>query len=104
MAPLFPNQRFAHVKYGIDYKFLPKGAKSLVEIGTDQDVEIEEDGFGLIPAVGDYVSIPGDRDDNRESYRGRVHHRYFRYVLGFCYISIVIEEADDAAWAALGRS
>ena len=92
------------MKYCIDYKFLPKGGKSLVEIGTEEDIELDDGSFGLIPNFGDYVSIPGDRDDNRESYRGRVHHRYFRYVLGFCYISIVLEETDDAAWSALGRS
>ena len=90
-----------NVKYGIDYKFLPKGAKELVEIGTEEDITIEDEGFGLLPDVGDYVAIPGNRV--REGFRGKVHHRFFRYVFGICYISIVLAEVDDAEWAALGR-
>lgn len=92
-----------NVQYGIDYKFLPKGSKELVEIGGEEDIKIDDDSFGLIPNVGDYVGIPGDRAGNREGFRGRVHHRYFRYVLGFCYVSIVLAETDDSEWAAIGR-
>ncbi len=89
------------VKYGIDYKFLPKGSKELVEIGTEEDITIDDNGFGLLPNVGDYVAIPGNRV--REGFRGKVHHRYFRYVFGICYVSIVLAEVDDAEWAAIGR-
>ncbi|GEM_PF-1405219 len=89
------------VKYGIDYKYLPKGSKELVEIGTEEDITIDDKGFGLLPDVGDYVAIPGNRV--REGFRGKVHHRFFRYVFGICYVSIVLSEVDDAEWASIGR-
>lgn len=92
------------MKYTIDYKYLPTGAKEFVEIGDDHDIEIEDGKFALIPNTGDYVSIPGDRAGNNASFRGRVNHRFFRYVFGFCYVSIVLEEVSDADWVALGRS
>ena len=91
------------MKYCIDYKYLPKGAKELVEIGDDKDIEIDDGKYALIPNTGDYVAIPGDRAGNNIGYRGRVHHRFFRYVFGFCYVSVVLEETSDADWAALGR-
>lgn len=82
------------MKYALDFHYQPKGATELIDIGGVADIEIEEDGFGLVPAVGDYVDIPGDRDGNRKNFRGRVSRRTFRYVLSYCYVRIVLEEAD----------
>ena len=88
------------MKYEIDFQFLPKGANQVEEIGGIADLVMgEEAGFGLIPNVGDYVDIPRSRMGERENYRGRVCRRMFRYVLGYCYVRIVIEESDQASWA-----
>lgn len=87
------------MKYAIDYLFLPKGAKELVDIGRVEDIEIDETGFGLLPAVGDYVDIPGDRAGDRKSFRGKVSRRAFRYVLGYCHVQVVLAEIDDAQWS-----
>ena len=86
------------MKYAIDYQFLPKGAKEVVDIGRVEDIEIDESGFGLLPAAGDLVAIPGDRSGDRKSFRGRVSRRAFRYVLGYCHVQVVLAEVDDAEW------
>ena len=83
------------MKYAIDYLFLEKGAKKPVDVGVVDDVVIETGGFGLVPAVGDYVDVPSERMGDRPNSRGIVRRRKFRYVLGTCYITIVIEEADE---------
>jgi hypothetical protein len=88
------------VKYEIDYVFLAKGETKLEEIGGTADLVLgDENGFGLIPATGDFVEIPRSRMGEREIYRGRVCRRLFRHVLGYCYVRIVIEEVDDATWS-----
>jgi hypothetical protein len=88
------------VKYEIDFQYLPKGASQTEEIGAIADLVLgEEAGFGIIPAVGDYVDIPRSRMGERENYRGRVCRRMFRYVLGHCYVRIVIEETDQEVWS-----
>ena len=90
------------MKYEIDFQFLPKGGTQTEEIGGIADLVMgEEGGFGLIPAVGDYVDIPRSRMGERENYRGRVCRRMFRYVLGYCYVTIVVEEAPDAEWSCI---
>lgn len=88
------------VKYEIDFQYLPKGSDQCEEIGGIADLVMgEEAGFGLIPAVGDYIDIPRSRMGERENYRGRVCRRMFRYVLGYCYVRIVVEEVEPAAWS-----
>lgn len=86
------------MKYAIDYHFLPKGQKKSVDIGGVEDVELDEENFGLVPIVGDYVDIPGDRQGNRPASRGRVCRRVFSYVLGYCHVKVILEEPDDASW------
>ena len=86
------------MKYGIDYRFLPKGAAKPVDNTTmarPVDVEVDETKFTLMPAVGDYVDIPGETDLRNVPVLGKVKSRYFRYVLGYCYVTIVVEETDD---------
>jgi hypothetical protein len=87
------------VKYEIDYTFIANGSTKAEEIGTSADLVLgDEAGFGLIPNVGDYVDIPRSRMGERENYRGKVCHRLFRHVLGYCYVRIVVAEVDDAEW------
>jgi hypothetical protein len=89
------------VKYEVDFQFLPKGSDKTEEIGGVADLVLgEEAGFGVIPAVGDFVDIPRSRMGERENYRGCVSRRLFRYVLGHCYVRVVIEECDEATWAS----
>jgi len=59
------------------------------------DTEVDETQFALIPTVGDYVEIEGETDFRNIPLRGRVRSRHFRYQLGYCYITIVVEETDD---------
>ncbi len=60
------------------------------------DVEADETQFALIPAVGDFVDIPAEDDDIRNvPLRGKVRSRLFRYVLGYCYVTVVVEDTDE---------
>jgi len=91
------------MKYGIDYRFLPKGAEKPVDNTTmtrPVDIEVDETQFTLIPAVGDYVDLPGEDDIRHVPLLGRVKSRCFRYVLGYCYVTIVVEETD-ADWGQI---
>lgn len=86
------------MKYGIDFQFLPKGATTAEDIGGIVDYEITDEGFGLIPAVGDLVDVASEKMGDRPSSRGRVRSRRFRVVLGYCHVTILIEELDDAEY------
>lgn len=84
------------MKYGIDYRYLAKGSTTLQDNTRQVDVEVDEDQFALIPNVGDYVDMPKEDDDIRSvALRGRVRSRLFHYLLGYCYITIVVEDFDE---------
>ena len=84
------------MKYGIDYRYIKKGEKELRDNTRQVDVEVDETQFTLIPNVGDFVDIPTETDDIREvALRGKVRSRLFHYVLGYCYITIVVEDFDE---------
>ena len=83
------------MKYGIDYRFLPKGGAAPVDNTQPVDVEVDHDQFALIPNVGDYVDFPGEDDIRHVPLKGRVKSRCFNYKLGYCYVTIVIEETED---------
>jgi hypothetical protein len=92
------------MKYGIDYRVLKKGATKLIDNSTMAravDVEVDDDQFALIPDVGDYVDMEGEHDMRNIPLHGRVKSRLFRYVMGYCYITIVVEE-DDSDWTLIG--
>ena len=59
------------------------------------DVEVDETQFALIPNVGDYVDFPGEDDIRHVPLKGKVKSRCFNYKLGYCYVTVVIEESDD---------
>ena len=89
------------MKYGIDYRFLAKGGTTPVDNTQPVDVEVDHEQFALIPNVGDFVDIPGDDPGMRNiPLKGKVRSRLFRYVMNYCYITIVVEESDDD-WAKL---
>ena len=92
------------MKYGIDYRVLKKGATKLIDNSTMAravDVEVDDDQFALIPNVGDYVDMEGEHDMRNIPLHGVVKSRLFRYVMGYCYITIVVEE-DDSDWTLIG--
>ena len=77
---------------------LKKGAARPVDNTTmahPVDVEVDETQFALIPVVGDCVELEGETDMRNIPVRGRVRSRLFRYVLGYCYVVIVVEETDE---------
>ena len=89
------------MKYGIDYRYPAKGAPQPTDNTRQVDVEVDERQFALIPNVGDYVDIPAEDEDIRNvPLRGRVRTRLFRYVLGYCYVTIVVEDFDEA-WSKI---
>lgn len=91
------------MKYGIDFRYLAKGAETPSDNTTPVDVEVDETQFALIPAVGDFVDMPGDRQSMLTvPVKGRVRSRLFRYVLGYCYVTIIVEDTDES-WAKLGK-
>jgi hypothetical protein len=98
-----PSQGGRHVKYAIDFRYLPKGADKPIDNTNPVDVQVDETQFALIPAVGDHVDMPGDGPAMRNvPLKGRVRSRMFRYVLGVCYVTVVVEDSDEG-WAKLGK-
>lgn len=86
------------MKYGIDYRVLKKGANKPIDNTTmarPVDVEVDDTQFALIPNVGDYVDLQGDNDFRVVPVKGKVKSRLFEYVMGYCYVTIVVEENDD---------
>ena len=84
------------MKYGIDFRYLAKGASTLQDNKYQVDVEVDETQFALIPSVGDFVDLPAPDEDIRDMpIKGRVRSRTFRYLLGYCYVTIVIEDTDE---------
>jgi hypothetical protein len=84
------------VKYCIDYQYLAKDAARPTDNTHAMDLQVDDTHSALIPAVGDYVDIPGDGPGMRNiPLRGKVRSRLFRYRLGLCYITIVVEDTAD---------
>lgn len=86
------------MKYGIDYRILKKGADKAVDNTTmarPVDVEVDDTQFTLIPNVGDYVDLQGEHDFRVVPVKGKVRSRMFKYEMGYCYVTIVVEENDD---------
>jgi hypothetical protein len=95
-ATFFRTRLEAHVKYGIDYRYLAKGASTLADNTRQVDVEVDEKQFALIPNIGDFVDIPSEDEDIRNvPLRGKVRSRLFHYLLGYCYVTIVVEDFTD---------
>ena len=91
------------MKYGIDYRYLKKGATKAVDntsMARPVDVEIDEAQFALIPNVGDYVDLPGENDFRNIPCRGKGLRRLFQYKLGYCYVQILVQEIDED-WSSL---
>ena len=89
------------MKYGIDFRYLAKGAEKSVDNTTMQnpvDVEVDETQFALIPDVGDYVDLPGENDFRHLAVKGKVISRLFHYKMGYCYVTVLVEDIGDE-WA-----
>jgi hypothetical protein len=102
MRRLQPRGGFT-VKYCIDYRYLAKGAAEPTDNTEQVDVEVEDNQFALVPNVGDYVDIPGDRPGMRNvPLRGKVRSRLFHYRLRLCYVTIIVEDCDED-WCKIGK-
>jgi hypothetical protein len=90
--------RREHLKYHIDFQYLPKSASRPLDDGEVMPIAAEN--AALIPNVGDYVQIiKMSNSDQRSSFDGKVKSRLFRYfrIEGeeSCAVNIVVEEDDD---------
>jgi hypothetical protein len=47
------------MKYIVSFQYLPKGADRPIDHPSESDFETVEKGFGMIPAVGDYLRLSG---------------------------------------------
>jgi hypothetical protein len=92
------------MKYGIDFKYLARDASVPTDNSYKIDMEVDETQFALVPNIGDHVCIPGDNPGMRNvPLSGRVRSRLFHYRLGYCYITIVVEDSDED-WNKIGGS
>jgi len=90
------------MKYGIYFRYLGKGAATPADNSYVVDVELDESQFALVPNVGDHVCVPGDDPGMRNvPISGRIRSRLFNYRLGYCYVTVVIEDTDED-WQKLG--
>ena len=83
--------------YFIEAQFLPKGADRPLDQGLTLGVKTDDQGFAVLPAVGDYVHVgPGlDDTEGREQFSGKVVSRLFTYLGKSCGVNIVVAETDD---------
>lgn len=90
------------MKYGVNYQYLPKGSTRPQDEGVTVDISDISDkgGFVLIPNVGDYVNLDNTMND-MASFAGKVKSRLFSYIGDYCYVNIVVEQADTDDWGAL---
>jgi hypothetical protein len=96
------RRRLCAMKYGIDFRYLAKGAATPADNSYVVDVELDESQFALVPNIGDHVCVPGDNPGMRNvPLSGKVRSRLFSYRLGYCYVTVVVEDSDDD-WQKLG--
>jgi hypothetical protein len=96
------------MKYSINYQFMQKTAARPCDDGEALSIQInDQNDFGLLPNVGDYVNIQNPESSGLVSFCGKVKSKYFNYISlrnddSFCLINIVVEEIpDDEIWGAL---
>ena len=92
------------MKYGIDYRYIAKGSDKSVDntsMTRPVDIEVDETQFALVPNVGDYVDMPGETDFRHIPIKGKVKSRLFHYKLSYCYITVLVEQVDDAEWSRI---
>jgi hypothetical protein len=84
------------MKYSVELQYLPKGASRPLDQGSTIDVQTDDQGFAILPAVGDYINVGfGSGDlEGRAEFEGRVATRLFNYMGDFCGVNIVVEETD----------
>ena len=88
------------IKYSIEYQ--QSGGEGLRPIDDGEVVGIElevDNGFALIPNVGDYVCIDKDPTGQRADFRGVVRYRSFYYrrtddESASCHVNIVVQPSD----------
>ena len=81
-------------KYAINFQYLPKNSARPLDDGQTIECESDNNGFMLVPNVGDFVQLIKANDDDAEM-SGKVKSRLFTYIGKYCSVNIVVEETDD---------
>jgi hypothetical protein len=90
----------ATIKYSIDYQEATSSGSRPIDDGEVIGIRFDDNnGFALIPDVGDYVNIGADQSGQRAAFAGVVRSRSFFYQRTdeetiFCHINIVVEHSD----------
>ncbi|HII2982876.1 TPA: hypothetical protein ACY2HE_004268 [Yersinia enterocolitica] len=92
------------MKYSIEYQVIHAGMSRPSDDGQIAGISFESnDGSGLIPDVGDFVSF--ENNAPRAAAAGIVKTRYFRYTrVGeelYCEINIVLIDENKVVWDEL---
>ncbi len=88
------------IKYLIDYQEATGSGTRPIDDGEVIGIRFDdENGFALIPNVGDYVHIGSDPSGQRAEFAGVVRSRSFFYQWTdeetvFCHVNIVVEHSD----------
>lgn len=94
------------MKYGVTFQQMGQNGRP-IDHPSASDFETDDQGFGMIPNVGDYVSIITTKEDGTDgpNFDGKVRSRLFRYygISGrqSCHINIVVEDAPGDDWGKL---
>ncbi|TAV89302.1 hypothetical protein [Rhizobium leguminosarum] len=85
------------MKYYVGFQQMGQHGRP-IDHPSQSDFETDENGFGMIPNVGDYIQlIP--MGDEFPAYSGRVISRLFRYFgKDGCGINIVVEDNPGDDW------
>lgn len=90
------------ITYQIDFQFKKKESDMPVAAGNVITTSGDETPMMLIPAVGDFVQIGGNPEENENVsiFQGVVLTRVFRYERQsgndvYCHINIVVEESPQ---------
>jgi hypothetical protein len=88
------------MEYFVEFQHMPKGHDRPLDEGETMPIKMDQNSFGMIPAVGDYVSIQGIVGGKTvKSFAGKVRSRLFSFIradeLRTCTINIVVEDDDD---------
>lgn len=94
------------MRYTVQFQeFNPKGGRPMESLSAS-DFETDDNGFGMIPNVGDIINIIGMSEQDA-SFSGRVRSRLFTYMATgdgehqHCNINIVVEPDESIDWGAL---
>ena len=81
-------------RFSANFQMMPKGASRPLDDGQAVDLATDDQGFLLLPSVGDFVHVDQSLKDGAV-FSGRVRSRLFSYLGDIGLVNIVLEETDD---------